>query len=434
MPSSYLLLLLSWTFLLPVVFRSYRRGDGAFPLLPVFAINLFFMLYEGYMTFVWSKTVVAPIRVDIFGVILILVVINTLTSLWLWLVRPIGMAAPRRIEKAAALMLFAVSMNASIDLARVFRAGSKASETAAARRRLEFQTKFRDATTIRRYFGDLGTESKGWAGHYVAEPKAGVWLTRLVINTDGHVWAFFKCEADAECTYVDGSDTALQAPSQSIRITGLKAPVGVETASLDLEKQTDDRVAASLIVDVASARLPNAAKRPAADVTFVRAPPPVFGGNDSVHDAVEYLGVFSNGHLDGHTLFVVQVWLWRSDRQLFGEYLRRGWALGSRADFVSAERLSGTFDPTGARVAFKVNDQESFQGVLLDGGEIDGEVLWLGRPLQAVRLKRKEMIPGFPYDLAPRTDVTTTQEWLRVASSGTMISWQVPALFDPSTW
>jgi hypothetical protein len=58
----------------------------------------------------------------------------------------------------------------------------------------------------------------------------------------------------------------------------------------------------------------------------------------------------------------------------------------------------------------------------------------LGEPWKAIRLKKKELIRGFPYDLAPRTDATITQEWLRVASFGKMVSWQVPPAFEPSTW
>lgn len=436
MPNSYPLLLLSWAFLLPVVFLSYRRGAKPLAVLLVFAINLFFMLYEAYMTFVWSKTVVAPIRVDIFGVIIILVVLNTLTSLAIWFVQPAaaGLVRSRRIEKAMALVLMAVSVNAAVGLARVFRAGGKATQTMLAATQLEFQTKFQDAVTVRRYFGDLGADSREWAGHYAAEPKAGGWLTRLVINTDGKVWLFFTCDPKTECVYVEGEDAALRRSSRSIRVAGLKPRAGIWTASLDLERQTEDRLGVSLIMGNADSPNAKAWEPSTKHLIFVRTPPPSFPRTVSADDSVEYLGVFSNGDVQGDTLYAIQVWLWRSDHELFGRYLRRGLQLGSKVDFVSADAFTGTFDPASGRVAFKANDQESFEGRVGEGGVLEGQLLWLGRPWKAIRLKRKELIAGFPYDFAPRTNAKTTQEWLRVASFGRRIYWQVPTAFEPSTW
>ena len=85
-------------------------------------------------------------------------------------------------------------------------------------------------------------------------------------------------------------------------------------------------------------------------------------------------------------------------------------------------------------IDFAASKQEGFRGTFNDRDILDGEVLWLGRPLRAITLRKKELLPGLSYRYAPLGSERETRAWLETMSVGTMVEWQLPAAFDPAAW
>jgi hypothetical protein len=286
---------------------------------------------------------------------------------------------------------------------------------------------------VKHFFGDINGGGNTWAGHYVADRSKGGFLTRLVVNADGKVWVFFTCNGGAECVYVEGEDEALKSTGPTAIASGLKSSVGTWTMNLDLKRESPERLTATLADSGAANRFASST----ANLTFTRAPPPTFAVATNparAPDQVKFLGVFSNGHVDSDSLVVVQVWIWQKDHAVFGRYVRQGWKLGTLASFVSTTPFSGTLDDSSHTIEFVVSRQEGFRGTFKGSDIVDGEVLWFGRPLHAITLKKKELLPGFSYEYAPLASEKETRAWLETMSIGKMVEWQLPAAFDPATW
>jgi hypothetical protein len=428
---SYPILLLSWIPLIPLLVMAIKRGEKARGLGIVLALNVFFMLYEAYMSLVWSKTVVAPIRVDIFLVVFILVVVNVLTG------APRAVSKSRAVERLAGLALVLISLNAAWGVVRIFAEGHKVSQQIDLQKKLQFEAMFRDQKSVKHFFGDIDGSGNTWAGHYAADRIKGGFLTRMVVNTEGKVWLFFTCSEGSECVYVEGEDETLKSTGSTVTASGLKPPVGTWTMHLELKRENPERLAASLAIDAADSGAANRLASTAANLTFAKAPPPTFATAPNpvrVPDQVKFLGVFSNGYLDSDALFVVQLWIWQKDHAAFGRYVRRGWTLGTLASFVSTMPFSGTLDDSSHTLDFAVSKQEGFHGTFRGSEIVDGQVLWFGRPLRAITLKKKELLPGFSYEYAPLVSEKETRAWLETMSVGKMVEWQLPAAFDPAAW
>jgi hypothetical protein len=428
---SYPLLLLSWIPMIPLLVMAIRRGEKVRGLGIALGLNVLFMLYEAYMSFVWSTTVIAPIRVDVFLVIVILVAVNLLTGF------SRVFSKSRSLERAAGLALVLISLNAASGIVRIFAEGHAVSRQIDLQKKLQFEAMFRDQSSVKHFFGDINGGGNTWAGHYVADRINGGFLTRLVINTDGKVWVFFTCSEGAECVYIEGEDEALKGSGPAVNAGGLKAPVGTGTMHLELKRESADRLSATLAMEAADSGTANRLASTTANVMFARTPPPAFAGAANparAPDQVKFLGVFSNGYLDSDALFVVQLWIWQKDGAAFGRYVRRGWKLGTVASFVSTQPFSGTLDDGSHAIDFAVSKQEGFRGTFNGSDILDGEVLWFGRPLHAITLKKKELLPGFSYEYAPLTSEKETRAWLETMSVGKMVEWQLPAAFDPASW
>jgi hypothetical protein len=133
---SYPILLLSWIPLIPLLVMAIRRGEKARGLSIALALNVLFMLYEAYMSFVWSKTVTAPIRVDVLFVIFILVVVNVLTG------APRAFSKSPAVERVAGLALVLISLNAAWGVVRIFAEGDNVSQQLELQRKFQFEAMF----------------------------------------------------------------------------------------------------------------------------------------------------------------------------------------------------------------------------------------------------------------------------------------------------
>jgi hypothetical protein len=424
----YVTLLFAWLVLLPAIISSFKDRRRPTGLIIIAGLNLLAAINEAYLSFVWSKTVSVPIRLDIPLVIAVLATMNTLTGIRLLLPWYETGTSTRSawIFKGTGMALIAISLSAATVLANLF-VGARTDRADYQHGKLvEFQTMFRDAETVRHFFGDLGDDADHWAGHYVPA-SSGTWLTRLIVNREGKVWVFSGGGREAEFVWAHGQDVSLTKPDDSAAVR-LNFDVGSTTNSLAMRRRPAGRIVVALMIP----------GRPEAQTTadFVRSAPPVFPQAVSAGE-VEYLGVFSNGYVQSDVLFAVQLWMWRHDGHVFGRYLRQSGHLGTEVLLIFTKSFIGRYDRDGNRVSFTINDQESFAGALSDDRSLNGEILWLGRPLETIRLtKGKELIPGLDFQLAPTAGEQITRDWLEMWSHRSQRSstWQVPSSFDPSTW
>ena len=422
----YVSLLFAWVVLLPAIISSFRDRQRPTGLMIVAGLNLLAAINEAYLSFVWSRTVQGPIRLDIPVVIAVLAMMNTLTGIRLllpwyetgistrsvWIFRGAGMALVA-ISLSAATVLMNLSGGARTDRAEYEHA-----------KLLQFQTMFRDAEAVRHFFGDLGDDAGQWAGHYVPA-SAGTWLTRIIVNREGRVWVFSGGGREAEFVWAHGQDVSLTKPDDSAGVR-LNFDIGSTTNSLAIRRRPDGRIVVALMTPGRS--------EPVTTADFVRSVPPEFTRALPAGE-VEYLGVFSNGYVKDHVLFAVQLWLWRYDGHVFGRYLRQSGRLGTESVLIFTKPFTGRYDRDGSRMSFTIDDHESFAGALSDDRSLNGEILWLGRPLETIRLTNgKELIPGLDFYLAPTGSEQITRDWLEMWSRRRSPRWQVPSSFDPSTW
>ena len=327
-------------------------------------------LYEAYMTFVWERTVVGPIRVDIFLVLFVTCAANTLS----------GIALVIKRLFAAAAVCFVVPLLSLAGLAFMQSHVARLDSTLDRGRRYRFEAAFRDDAAQKRFFGDN-------VGYYVAD-DADDRVKHIVTNDAGRSWVYTK---------------ALYS-SDKVRV--VLRPQSGDTFLADVDFGMDPAVA------------------PPKTFTVRKTAPPRFPPPSSPGDEVKFLGVFSGTYAErGRTFFVTQLWLWESKGEVWGRYIHGAYVRGGRQDFIHPEtvRIKCTVDCRKLTL-------ETERGPALFYREPDGsfKTQW-GTQKIDVTLRQGETIPGLPLDLAPLGTARQNQEWLEAVLEAHMVSWVIPA-------
>ena len=178
----------------------------------------------------------------------------------------------------------------------------------------------------------------------------------------------------------EGEDETLKSGGPLVTVSGLQPEAGAWTAHLEMKRESPEQLAATLTLDRAEPGRAQTLATPAASLMFTKAPPPEFGGP------------------------------------------------------ATTLPFSGKIDESSGSMEFTVSKQESFRGTFNGSQIIDGQVLWLGTPLESIALKEKELLPGFSFEYAPLANEKETRAWLDTMSTGKIVEWQLPTAFDPSMW
>ena len=270
--------------------------------------------YLLYLEFIWSKTVAAPIRVDL----LLLIPLATVTfiGVGVW-----GLRRPGMVSKIASTLLLAWSLPTLVVFVHGMWKSSQSLVRLNARPALIFEAKFRNARTFENFFGTLDTSRDRRAGHFRAEDPNGV-ATRVIINDRGHFWLMFTCGGKVECLYSHAELGSTRLPASFTA----KSEYGVPN-DIVMSDWTPDRMTLSFATFSRQ--------------TFVRAPIP-FTESTPAPATVRLHGAFSQTRIDRDYIYLVQVWLWQSGDRWLAYYVRRNAQCGSTSDFISASAFAGT--------------------------------------------------------------------------------------------
>lgn len=354
--------------------------------------------YILYLDFVWSKTVVAPIRVDLLLVIPLTTVTFSAVGVW-------GVAQRGAVSKFAALMLLAFSIPTLVVFARGMVRSAKDLAQMNRSPAMVFEAQFRNPRTFESFFGTLDTVVDPRAGHFRADDPAGI-ATRVIINDRGHFWLFFRCYTKVECIYSEADLGATPLPGTFAAQGASGPPTDVVVSAWTPEGLT--------LTFAGSHRQ-----------TFVRAPI-VFTEPSAPAAGVVFHGAFSQTRVDRDYVYLVQLWLWQSGNRWLAYYTRRNAPCGSTADFVFASAYDGTVQPGRIRFANTSGGQDTFEiAPPAPGGDrIDGDIFYNGRPLQPMALAKGSAVRSPLYESAPLTDFDVTADWLKTVSMGYSLSWK----------
>ena len=346
------------------------------------------MAYEAFMTFVWAPTVVNPIRVDIFLVMAIAALVDLFTAIALW--EPARSGVHRKYAATAALLCAAVPVLAALGLFGIKLHSAALDDRLGDQRRFRFEAAFRDDTTVRRFFGDLEPRANPWSGHYVVEGGDDR-VRRLVINDAGQFWIFHE-----QLYTYPGEGVAADAEFRG-QTSGSQARLGfvLRRDGDGYKVQVDGSQRAAL--------------------TARRVEPPRFAKAASASDEVRFIGVFAGSHENpkGHP-WVIQVWLWRSGDNAWGQYLREPFRDGRLQQFLTPQRVEPRCEDDCRVVGFRSGRGEVRLTRVSDDewrAKVEGNA-------EEVALRRGELVQGFDLDLAPLATVKEHRRWLDAMTSG----------------
>jgi hypothetical protein len=360
-------------------------------------------LYEAWAVFIWHPQVVAPIRLDIPLISL------ALSFLYASALLALFAANWRRFAAALCLALFAAAgamtyvwVSASLEskhLREVFRLRDK----------LLFEAKFRDPETYGSYFGDF---DRGPAAHPVGhwEADRSSRFSRLIVNSQGQAWLFYRCEA-TECHY--GPDGTTLQPAAN----------GVAGWQVALERRALGKIDLRIEEDG-----PNRLRLGIRDqwIDFVRSAPPI--KPDPPRDTLAYLGSFVDVACHRQHAWVRQLWLWRDGSRLYAIGIFTPKPAGLRADYVSPVLLGAAEQSDDAwTYRWQQHGREWEARVSLSHGDVSLALKQMGRDdidtvLSPGRVFRDEVI-----ELAARDSGAGWAVWFETVLVGHFTAGDIPA-------
>jgi len=397
----HLLTLFSWVPLALLARAQRDRRRAARVLWWLCAGTALLCGYILYVNFVWSKTVVAPIRVDLFLVI----PLTTLTfmGVGLW-----GLRMPGAQAKIAAALLLTLSLPTLVVFAKQVLSARHDLAKLDLRPALIYEAQFRDPDTFGRFFGSLDGNHDHRVGHFEAADP-GSWTSRVIINSDGHFWLLFKCHERVECFYAQADLAAKPLPGT-------------------FEAQTETGRMVDLVVSAWSEDRLTLTIDPARGThTFVRTPVP-YRATAAKSGAVTFRGAFAQTRIQRDQLYLVQMWLWQSGDHWLAYYVRANGSCGSTNDFVFASAYEGKL--VSNRIDFtRAGNERGIEAFHIRqpapaSERIDGQIFFGGKPLETIALERSAMLHSPVYESAPLSDLKTTADWLESVSKGYFMRWQ----------
>ena len=281
--------------------------------------------------------------------------------------------------------------------------------------RLLFKAKFRDQNTYLKYFKKLSSDDNRFpTGHWKADQEGQ--FTRVVINSDGHVWLFYQCQDDAECHY---------GPQGS----------GLQETEAELEWTASIRHRVGTPFDIHIKQLPGEMlelKRGDYKQQFIKRPPPI--EQNSGQNALQFAGAFSNVKCEGAHARVHQVWLWNGDNSSYAVGVFSTLVAGRTNRFISpvimgkAELVNdvSNFTWTNNETSGKTVIEVTPSGTIMS---LDQDLNENGRTLEDVDkllLRKSTIIKDERIELAPLTNEEDWQHWFDNVMVGYFVVGDIP--------
>ncbi|MGP0566044.1 MULTISPECIES: hypothetical protein, partial [unclassified Nitrospina] len=251
---------------------AWKAKGGRKGLITAAVLGVLLTGYEVFMTFVWGPTVAGPIRVDIFIIILVALLGHLIGATSLVLTRKRSGLAGGHL---GLLILPLVALTGvGYEIWSLNEESDRLTANFFEANRLLFEARFRDPQTLRRTFGQLEAKNNLLAGHWRREE--GSPPSRLVINTENEVWAFYSC-GDTECL---GGEGTVQ--NGRIATTHDILPAYL----FEVSTVAPDRMT---LVQISPVRTTGGAPP---DLVFLKEPPPLQHAETQA-GALRYLGTYS---------------------------------------------------------------------------------------------------------------------------------------------
>ncbi|MGP0628684.1 hypothetical protein ACTRW9_03165 [Nitrospina sp. 32_T5] len=393
---------------------AWKAKGGRKGLITAAVLGVLLTGYEVFMTFVWGPTVVGPIRVDIFIVILVALLGHLIGATSLVLARKRSGLAGGHL---GLLILPLVALTGvGYEIWSLNEESDRLTANFFEANRLLFEARFRDPQTLRRTFGQLEAENNLLAGHWRREE--GSPPSRLVINTENEVWAFYSC-GDTECL---GGEGTVQ--NGRIATTHDILPAYL----FEVSTVAPDRMT---LVQISPVRTTGGAPP---DLIFLKEPPPLQHAETQA-GALRYLGTYSKLTERGRAhVTLTQVWLWQGEETMYAVVVHTTQVKGQQAQFIRPVLFSA-----GARDIRRANayvfDSEDGEGTvrieLLEEGKRARATLQRFRgDIEIVTLDKKERLTDEALSLAPVKSGEAWQHWFDAVMTGRFFSWAVPETVD----
>jgi hypothetical protein len=394
-------LLVIWVPLLWPMFRL--KGGARLWLLIVIATGIAALVYEIRM-FLWSF---AAIRLDI------LVISMALACLY-------GSAAAllfskhwRRASALLAVVLVLIGGGMSYNWILVGRESQRLGEVFQESNRLLFRAKFRSPEIYESLFGPFTGASDGHpTGHWRIEGRSH--FTRLIINAQGRVWLFYRCQEDAEChSGPEGSGLRKSGDHSRQWEATLKPQAG-----LPFDIRITQTEAGTLSVEVREQSL-----------LFAEAPPPVDPA--PAPQSLRFLGPFAKVECSGAHAKIRQVWLWEDGVRRYAVGIFSTLVAGRQNGFVPPVLMGeGVRENDGWRFAWQQDARSGTAFIVLSGGDAILTLDQDGRDLEdadQLVLKGGGVFYDERIELAPLTSGADWRHWFDTVLVGHFISGYVPA-------
>ena len=410
---AFILALFNWIPILGLTYDlgpEFKRG----PIRILCGLSIVFALYEGFMSFVWAPSVVAPIRLDIF----LLMIPASLVYLGYGIAYYVYASSLRFTEpekrkiRAIAICCLAVPILCGAGLFGMSGDSRQLNHSFDQGRRYRFEARLRDEKTQERFFGDVKSKENSLAGFYVGDGKDDR-FAKLIVNENLDVWLFDSALYENHGVLKHLDDGSYEWQNEKNAVTMLKGKIqrlDADTLSFSGGFGTNPEIRTTV---------------------FTKAATPQFPVDAKSNNEVEFLGVFSTVFDDNGKYFgVLQVWLWRAGNKIWGQHYRVNTARGNMVDFISATDIEpycmGSCD--GYDLRFQI-DHSRYQ---LKRTSPDS---WTLKELErsnsaSYQLKRGVIVPGFLFDLAPLHSAEENKNWLAAVKAGEFIKWQVPEHID----
>lgn len=346
----------------------------------------------------------SAIRLDIFLIAGVLVVFYVSAALLLLL------GQWRKTAAALGLAILLGGGGLTYTWMQAARESERLSAVFKARNALLFEAKFRNFDTYADYFEMFDARPTDFpVGHW--ESEGGGYFSRLVVNPDGRVWAFFPCD-QTECDY-RSVEPGLQQVGESAEghwEVSLKPMAGLAVTVKIAQPDPDH-------LTIEGRGQPT---------TLIQTPPPIDPAPGP--ESLVYLGPFSQAECRGQYADVHQLWLWQEGTRLYAVGLVSTLVAGKRADFVSpmvlgaAEREGDTWS-----FAWQHHDRRWRATLALEGSDAKLTLERDGETLGSINLVRDAVFRDEVVELAPLTGEADWDHWFDTVLVGHFTSGEVPA-------
>ncbi len=394
----YYALLVVW---LPLLWPALRLTGWSRAWLLIVAAAGFLATGHEIRTLFWT---VSAIRLDI------LVIAVVLGMLYASAAAVLFRAAWRKSAAALVAVLAVVGGGMSYGWIEAGRESARLTEVFRERDALLFEAKFRDFDTYADYFEVFDARPTFFpVGHW--EDQGQGYFSRLIINPQGRVWAFYRC-GDTECAY-RSADPGLQAvghPAQKQWDVTLDPPAGAPM-TVRIAQPAPDRLTIE------------GSRQPAA---FSKSLPPIDPA--PARRSLIFLGPFSAIDCRGQHARVHQLWLWQEETRLYAVGIFATLLSGRRADYVSPVVMGDSVvDGERWSFAWSRDGRSGSASIALIGADAHLTLALDGRPEERAVLTRDAVFRDEAIELTPLTDKADWDHWFDIVLVGHFSSGDVPA-------